>query len=97
MFKNVFNLNQYVLGLVLILQKLEYKIDNKIKTLKSDKKLLQQQITALTQENKEIQHRYDGLEQYGCRLCLRIDSIPKQDNEKSDDVFKFVKGQIGEV
>ena len=97
MFKNVFNLNQYVLGLVLILQKLEYKIDNKIKTLKSDKKLLQQQITALTQQNKEIQHRYDGLEQYGCRLCLRIDSIPKQDNEKSDDVFKFVKGQIGEV
>ena len=97
MFKNVFNLNQYVLGLVPILQKLEYKIDNKIKTLKSDKKLLQQQITALTQQNKEIQHRYDGLEQYGCRLCLRIDSIPKQDNEKSDDVFKFVKGQIGEV
>ena len=97
MFKNVFNLDQYVLGLVLILQKLEYKIDNKIKTLKSDKKLLQQQITALTQQNKEIQHRYDGLEQYGCRLCLRIDSIPKQDNEKSDDVFKFVKGQIGEV
>ena len=97
MFKNVFNLDQYVLGLVLILQKLEYKIDNKIKTLKSDKKLLQQQIIALTQQNKEIQHRYDGLEQYGCRLCLRIDSIPKQDNEKSDDVFKFVKGQIGEV
>ena len=97
MFKNVFNLDQYVLGLVLILQKLEDKIGNKIKTLKSDKKLLQQQMTALTQQNKEIQHRYDRLEQYGRRLCLRIDSIPKQDNEKPDDVFKFVKDQIGEV
>ena len=97
MFKNVFNLDQYVLGLVLILQKLEDKIGNKIKTLKSDNKLLQQQMTALTQQNKEIQHRYDRLEQYGRRLCLRIDSIPKQDNEKPDDVFKFVKGQIGEV
>ena len=37
------------------LQKLEDKIDNEIKALESDKKLLQQQITALAQQNKETQ------------------------------------------
>ena len=37
------------------------------------------------------------MEQYGRRLCLRIDSVPKQNNEKAEDVFKFVKGLIQEV
>ena len=35
------------------LQKLADKIDNKTKSSKSDKKLLQQKITALAQRNKE--------------------------------------------
>ena len=76
------------------LQKLEDKIDNKIKALESDKKLLQQQITALAQQNKETQKGDDELEQYGRRLCLRIDSVPKQNNEKAEDFFKFVKSLI---
>ena len=79
------------------LQKLEDKIDNKVKALQSDKKLLQQQVTALAQQNKETQQRYDALEQNGHRLYLRIDSAPKQNNEKAEDVFKFVKGLIKEV
>ena len=37
------------------LQKVEDKIDTKIKALESDKKLVQQQITALAQQNKETQ------------------------------------------
>ena len=65
--------------------------------MESDKKLLQQQIAALAQQNKETQQRYDELEQYGHKLYLRIDSIPKQNNEKAEDVFKFVKGLIEEV
>ena len=79
------------------LQKLEDKIDNKIKAFESDKKLLQQQITAMAQQNKETQQRYDGLEQYGHRLYLRIDSVAKQDNKKAEDFFKFVKGLVEEV
>ena len=65
--------------------------------MESDKKLLQQQVTALAQQNKETQQRYDELEQYGRRLCLRIDSVSKQINEKVEDVFKFVKGLFEEV
>ena len=37
------------------------------------------------------------MEQYGRRLCFRIDSVPKQDNEKAEDVFVFGKGLIEEV
>ena len=51
-------------------------------------------ITALAQQNKENKQRYDELEQYGRRLCLRIYSLPKQSNE---NVFKFVKALIEEV
>ena len=31
------------------------------------------------------------------RLCLRIDSVSKQNNKKSKDIFKFVEGLIEEV
>ena len=78
------------------LQKLEDKIDNKIKALESDKRHLQQQVTALAQQNKETKQCYDELEQRR-RRCLRIDSVPKQNNEKAEDAFKFVKGLIEEV
>ena len=90
-------LENFKSGIESDLQKLEDKTDNKIKVLESDKKLLQLQVTALAQQNKEAQQRYDELEQYGRRLCLRIDSVPKQNNEKAEDVFKFVKGLIEEV
>ena len=62
------------------LQKLGDIIDNKIKELESDKKLLQQQIAALAHQNKETQQCCDELEQYGRRLCLRNDSAPKRNN-----------------
>ena len=71
------------------LQKLEDKINNKIKALESNNKLLQQQVTALAQQNEETQQYYDDLEQYGRRLCLRIDSVPKQNNQKAEDVVKY--------
>ena len=50
------------------LQKLQDKIDNKIKALEPDKKLHQQQVTALAQQDKETQQRYDEFEQYGHRF-----------------------------
>ena len=79
------------------LQKLEDKIDNEINILESDEKLLQQQVTAMAQQIKETQQRYDELEQYGCRLYLRIDSVSKQNNKKAEGVFKCVKDLIEQV
>ena len=37
------------------------------------------------------------MEQYSSRLCLSNDSVPKQNNEKAEEVLKFVKGLIEEV
>ena len=79
------------------LQKLEGKLDDEIKAMESDKKLPQQQITSLTQQNKETQQHYDELEQYYCRLCHRIDCVPKQNNKKIESIFKFLKSLIEEV
>ena len=71
--KNLLNVNNNILEnfkgeIKSDLQKLEDKIDNKIKALESDKKLLQQQVTALAQQDKETQQRHDEFEQYGHRF-----------------------------
>ena len=50
----------------------------------------------MAQKNKESQQCNNELEQYSRRLRLRIDSFPKQNNEKAEDVFKFVKGLVKE-
>ena len=65
--------------------------------MESGKKLLPQQITTLGKKTKETQQQCDELEKYSRRVCLRADSAPKQNNEKDEDVLKFVKGQIEEV
>ena len=96
-FNDHYALENFKSEIISDLQKLEDKIDNKFKTLESDKKILQQHVGALAQRNKETQQRYDELEQYGRRFCLRIDSISKQNNKKAEDVFKFVKDLIEEV
>ena len=48
-------------------------------------------------QTRNSQQPYDELEQYVHILCFRIDSAPKQNNEKVEDVFKFVKGFIEEI
>ena len=65
--------------------------------MESDKKSLQQQITSLAQQNKETQQRCDELEQHGRGHYSRIHSVPKQNNEKAEGFFEFVKVLIEEV
>ena len=47
-------------GIKLYLQKLANKLDNTIKALESDKKLLPQQITALPLQNKKTQPNWNS-------------------------------------
>ena len=54
-------------------------------------------VIIMAQQNRETQQSYDELEQYGRRLWLRNDSVPKQNNEKTEEVFRFVKGLIEKV
>ena len=84
-------LENFKSGIKVDLQKLEDKIGNKIKALESNKKSLQQQITAMAKQSKETQQRYEKLEQDGHRFSTQIDSVPKQNNQKTEDVFKACK------
>ena len=68
------------------LQKLENKIDNKIKVLESDKKLLQQQITALAQQIGPVADCALGLIVFLNRIMKIF-----------EDVLKFIEGRIEEI
>ena len=41
--------------------------------------------------------RNEELEQYGRRLCLRIDGVPTVKNESSNDVLEFTKSLFKEA
>ena len=51
----------------------------------------------LRQLNINNQSRNAELEQYGRRLCLRIDGVPTVKNESSDDVLEFIKSVLKEA
>ena len=51
----------------------------------------------LRELNINNQSRNEELEQYGRRLCLRIDGVPTVKNESSDDVLEFTKSLFKEA
>ena len=59
--------------------------------LESQNKMLQQQISELRQVNIENQMKNEELEQYGRRLCIRIEGVEVKSKETSDDVLQLVK------
>ena len=63
--------------------------------------MFQNQILELQQANVKLQNEIEELEQYGRRLCTRIDGITEVSNENSEDVFNivdlFVKAGIEDV
>lgn len=82
-------------------KKILHQETKKIEVLESTVKMLQQQITVL-KEKSEVNHQrcqtdHEELEQYGRRLCLRIDGVPCQQNETSDDVLEKVVGIISDA
>ena len=51
----------------------------------------------LREMNFNNQSRNEELEQYGRRLCLRIDDVPTVENESSNDVLEFTKSLFKEA
>ena len=51
----------------------------------------------LRELNINNQSRNEELDQYGRRLCLRIDGVPTVKNESSDDVLEFTKSLFKEA
>ena len=65
--------------------------------LDSENKMLKKQVAELREQNANNQSRNEELEQYGRRLCLRIDGVPTVKHESSDDVLEFTKSLFQEA
>ena len=62
----------------------------KIQKLESDKAMLQNQVAELRKISQKNHEENEELEQYGRRLCLRIDGVATEKDETSDDVLEKV-------
>ena len=62
----------------------------RINQLKNDKSLLQRQVLGLKKENIKNQVASEENEQYRRRLCWRIDGIPSEKKESSENVLHKV-------
>ena len=75
------------------------KQNERILKLETDQCLLQEQVMSLKHANLQMQNSKEELEQYGRWLCLRINGVPVESDETSDDVLKYVKEMfdVGEL
>ena len=70
--------------------------DEKIELLESKVAMLQTHVNNLKRSKCDYS-KVDDLEQYGRRLCLRIDGIKSSKDETSDQVLQIVKDKIKEA
>ena len=59
--------------------------------------MLKKQVAEVRELNINNQSRNEDLEQYGRRLCLRIDGVPTVKDESNDDVLDFTKSLFKEA
>ena len=67
--------------------------DDRIEKLESTVSMLQEHVTYL---KRTVDTKIEGLEQYGRRLCLRVEGVPVVKDHTSADVFKVVTEKIRE-
>ena len=67
------------------------KQNERTSNLEADECLLQEQVMSLKHANLQMENSKEELEQYGRRLCLRINGVPVKSYETSDDVLKYIK------
>ena len=80
-----------------ITKQIQNKIKSHCKHLESENQMLKHQVSELKRLNISNQNNHEELEQYGRRLCLRIDGVPAKANESSDDVLDSVKSLFKEA
>ena len=59
-----------------ITKEIQHGVSKQCKQLDSENKMLKKQVVELRELNINNQSRNEELEQYGRRLCLRIDGVP---------------------
>ena len=80
-----------------ITKEIQNEIKSNFKHLESENQMLKHQVSELRRLNISNQNNHEELEQYGRRLCLRIDGVPTKTNESSDDVLDSVKSLFKEA
>ena len=80
-----------------ITKQIQNEIKSHCKHLESENQMLKHQVSELKRLNISNQNNHQELEQYGRRLCLRIDGVPTKANESSDDVLDSVKSLFKEA
>ena len=80
-----------------ITKQIQNEIKSHCKHLESENQMLKHQVSELRRLNISNQNNHAELEQYGRRLCLRIDGIPTKTIESSDDVLDSVKSLFKEA
>ena len=66
------------------------KRNDKTTHLEADKAMIQEQIKNLFMQNQRNQEEVEEVEQYGRRLCLRINGVPTEEGETNKDVLHKV-------
>ena len=68
--------------------------DKELGVLKSQVTLLQNHVSTV---KHALDKKVDELEQYGRRVCLRIEGVEHQVNEKSEEVLNIIKESEAEI
>ena len=80
-----------------ITKQIQNETKSHCKPLESENQMLKHQVSELRRLNVSNQNKHEELEQYGKRLCLRIDGVPTKTNKSSDDVLDSVKSLFKEA
>ena len=78
-------------------KEVQSEVSKQCNQLDSENKMLKKQVAELRKLNIDNQSQNEELEQYGRRLCLRIDGVPTVKDETSDDVFQTTKSLFTEA
>ena len=76
---------------------IQNEVSKQCEKLDSENKMLKKQVSELRNLNIKNQVETEDLEQYGRRLCLRIDGVPTVQNESSEEVLENVKSLFTEL
>ena len=76
---------------------IQKEVSKRCKEIESENKMLKEQVAELSKLSIQNHSKNEKLEQYGRRLCLRVDEIPAVNNESSDDVMNLTKSLFEEA
>ena len=67
------------------------------KAMKTQKENFDSSLHEVQKRVVKLEHGHDDLEQYGCRLCLRLEDISVEKDETADKVFSKAEGILKEA